>query len=233
MYVHDRNTSTNRYPLFKELFVDIDKPSVLDYGGNQGNLLYFSKGDILECNYTSIDVSINSVELGKKEFPLASWYHYDCFNHMYNHNGTATEFPNVLNTTQDLIWAYSVFSHTDLDELVSTLTWLTSFKFKKLAVSVLDINTYELLQYFYMKRVNDFGKSFQLTDLQNKNYDIAYFYDNDSILINNSTSPKTKCKYFISLFDLNFLQSYLKEKGFNVMIKRPGNGYIPFLCIEN
>jgi len=233
MALYERNNSTNKYPLFKEIFKDLSTSSVLDYGGNRGNLLYFSNGEIIENTYTSIDVDIESIESGKQEFPNANWYHYDKFNYMYNHNGQTTEFPRIENKNQDLIWAYSVFSHTDLEELKYTLKWLTSFNFKKLAVSVLDINTSEVLQYFYTRRVKDYGYSFKLPDLKGKDYDIVYFFDHDSLIINREVCPKLTCQHFVSFYNLDFLQDYLKQHGYTTTIKRPGDGYFPFLYIEN
>ena len=85
MSLHPRNTATNRYPLFTEIFPNHNDVSVLDFGGNQGNLLHFSNGQIDASKYTCIDVSKESITQGQEEFPESKWYHFDKFNFMYNH----------------------------------------------------------------------------------------------------------------------------------------------------
>jgi len=86
--------------------------SFLDFGGNRGNLLYFG----MKCasEYTCIDVDKGAIEAGKIEFPNSTWIHYDKYSWVYNHGGKKdAEFPTV--SPQDYIYAYSVFSHTDLE----------------------------------------------------------------------------------------------------------------------
>ena len=46
--IHPRDASTNRFPIFEELNPNYSYDSLLDFGGNQGNLLYFSEGKINE-----------------------------------------------------------------------------------------------------------------------------------------------------------------------------------------
>jgi len=46
--MHPRNESTNRFNLFEKFAGDYKNKKILDYGGNRGNLLYFSQGKIKE-----------------------------------------------------------------------------------------------------------------------------------------------------------------------------------------
>ena len=69
--IHPRNETTNRYPLFHEIFGNTNESTVLDFGGSSGNLLYFSEGNIKEENYTCIDIVENAIMQGKAEFSNA------------------------------------------------------------------------------------------------------------------------------------------------------------------
>ena len=62
---------------------------------------------------------------------------------------------------------------------------------------------------------------------------VKYFFDHDSLIINREVCPKLTCQHFISFYNLDFLQDYLKQHGYTTTIKRPGDGYFPFLYIEN
>ena len=66
---------------------------ILDYGGNRGNLLYFSQSKILQQNYTCIDVEEDAIALGKQEFPDATSIHYNKFSLMYNNGNLNEPFP--------------------------------------------------------------------------------------------------------------------------------------------
>lgn len=229
--IYPRNNENNVFPFFKEIFNNIADCTVLDFGGNQGNLLHFANGEIKEKNYTCVDVAQDAIENGKEEFHNATWIHYDKFNYMYNHEGVQPGFP-LVHKNQDLIFAYSVFTHTDLKELIYTLKWLTTFNFKKIAVSVLDINNEIILDYFYKKRIETYYESFDLRTLKDKGHNIAYFINNNEIIIDEETYRNKKLEYFVTFYDINHLQSVLKEHGLNTTITRPGRGIIPFLCIE-
>lgn len=231
--IHPRNESTNRFPLFEEIFGNVNNQKIFDFGGSSGNLLYFSNGKISENNYTCVDISREAINSGMEEFPNASWIHYDRFNWMYNEHGNpAMQFPNV-DKSQDIIWAYSVFSHVDAEEFIKTIEWFQSFNYKKLAVSFLDINGDEIKQYFYNKRVKDYGScNSELLSLSSKDGYSAYFFDNSDLEVN-----KYKCKYiptkhFLSFFDTDWLLTELNSKGIEASVVRPGNTLIPFLIIE-
>jgi hypothetical protein len=97
----------------------IDK-SILDFGGNRGNLLHFSQGKILEKNYTCIDIDEDSVRAGKEEFPRATWIHWNRYHSHYNAAGAKEKFP-IENQKWDIIWSHSVFTHLDQQETLFCL----------------------------------------------------------------------------------------------------------------
>lgn len=233
MNIHPRNNSTNRFPLFDEIFSNYENSKVFDFGGSSGNLLYFSNGKIREEKYTCLDISVDALNTGRKEFPNSTWVHYNRFNWMYNPQGnTEFMFPNI-NTDQDFIWAYSVFSHVDANEFIKTILWMTTFNYKKIAVSFLDIDAPEMKEYFYNKRVSEYGNcNDMLKTVSSKDTDYFYFLDNDAYEINKYECDYTSNSYFLSFFNTEWLIFTLKQHGINSKVIRPGNGYVPFLIIE-
>ena len=231
--IHPRTENTNRFPLFEEIFKDIDNSKVFDFGGSSGNLLYFSNGKILENNYTCLDVSQDAINSGLNEFPNATWIHYNRFNWMYNRDGNRDmQFPDV-DINQDIIWAYSVFSHVDANEFISTIKWFQKIKYKKLAVSFLDIDGEEVKQYFYNKRVNDYGScNKEILTLSSKNSYSAYFFNNSDLEVNKYTCKHIPADHFLSFFSINWLLTELNNLGIEATIVRPTNTFIPFLFIE-
>ena len=153
--MHPRNNTTNRFSLFEKFAGNYKNKKILDYGGNRGNLLYFSQGKIKQENYTCIDVEKDAIEQGKIEFPNANFMHYDRYNWMYNHNGNMQhDFPKLY-LCYDIIWAYSVFSHTDLDEFIAGVKWFTKLDFELAAISFLTFN--EMLEWAYNKRFQEYN----------------------------------------------------------------------------
>jgi len=230
MSIHPRTLETNRYPLFKEIFDNIPNKNILDFGGSSGNLLHFSSNEINEKNYTCIDVSADAIDQGRKEFSLSTWLHYDKYNWMYNIKGSKyLKFPK-LPTSIDYIWAYSVFSHTDYADLKDTLFSFLALNPKKIAVSVLDINEQVVTEWFYNKRLNDYGSC---SDIRGLTSNIAYLINNDQLIIDTQLCDYCNCEHFLALYNLNWLQNQLAKDGISINIVRPGNGLIPFLVIDN
>ncbi len=232
MSVHPRNSSTNRYLLFEEIFGKSKDSTVLDFGGNSGNLLYFSNNNIRESNYTNIDVSKIGINYGVKEFPNSKFYYYDRYNWMYNHNGNEKyNFPTLNSNHYDFVWAYSVFSHTDFDELLETIKWFCTFKFKKIAVSILDIANYDMIEYFYNKRVDDYGSCISISEHTQNN--ILYFFDNNKTTTNSLKLKKHNCKHFLTFYNIKWLKDKFLQNNIYIDILYPGNKLVPFIVIDS
>jgi len=228
MTVHPRNNSTNRYSLFNEIFGDTTNSTVLDFGGSSGNLLYFSHNKIKQENYTCIDIVKEAIESGNEEFSQATFIHNNRYNWMYNHLGNDNLiFPDI-NKKQDYIWAYSVFSHTDLNEFIETVKWLMTFDYKKIAVSFLTFN--EMLEWAYNKRLNEYGKCI---DIRNSNFQTMYFFDNDKIITDDITLTTSKnYKYLLTFYNIEYLTEFFQQHNIHINITYPGDGYVPFLIVE-
>lgn len=90
---------------------------VLDFGGNEGNLLLSPGCAIRPENYYCVDVLREAIEEGRKRFPQAHWFHYDRYNCSFNPEGAADATVPDAGVEFDLVLAYSVFTHTTREEM--------------------------------------------------------------------------------------------------------------------
>ena len=93
--------------------------SVLDFGGGAGNLLRDSDGAIRSENYYCVDVIQEALEEGRKRFPTAHWVHFNHYNCSFNPEGIdGLPIPDM-GIEFGMILAYSVFTHTTLEDMQS------------------------------------------------------------------------------------------------------------------
>lgn len=91
--------------------------TVLDFGGNRGNILHDPACQIDARNYFCLDVIKAAIEEGRGTYPEAHWFHYDRYNCSFNPLGVeALPIPD-LGHKFDIVLAYSVFTHTTLAEM--------------------------------------------------------------------------------------------------------------------
>jgi 2-polyprenyl-3-methyl-5-hydroxy-6-metoxy-1,4-benzoquinol methylase len=121
------NKRVNYFPVLSSLVDPIENKTILDFGGNRGNLIYFSQGKILQSNYTCIDVDIDSIAHGEQEFPNATWIHWNKLHPWYNPTGFDESFP-IADVQFDIIWSHSVFTHLDIKETLYCLEQLLKLK---------------------------------------------------------------------------------------------------------
>ena len=120
---------TNQFAYFDE---QLDHPdwrnkSVFDFGGNKGNLLRDASCAIREEDYYCLDVLREAIEEGREAFPAAHWVHYDRYNRSFNPEGKRDLPVPDLKVRFDFILAYSVFTHTTLEETKDLVTQLEKF----------------------------------------------------------------------------------------------------------
>jgi 2-polyprenyl-3-methyl-5-hydroxy-6-metoxy-1,4-benzoquinol methylase len=96
---------------------DWSSKSVLDFGGNRGNILHDPACKIRQQNYYCVDVIRDAIEEGRKSFPDAHWAHYDRYNCSFNPEGVVDLPVPDFGREFDVILAYSVFTHTTLEEM--------------------------------------------------------------------------------------------------------------------
>jgi len=230
MSLHVRNMLSDKFHVFSQLFPEFTvHDTVLDFGGNRGNLLYFSNGVIQPLHYTSVDVDTDALDVGKTEFPTATWIHYNKFNWMYNHAGVHNpQFPDI--TKIDYIWSYSVFTHTDYNDLLKTIEWFYTLGFKKCAISVLDINNTEVITYFRNKRIEDYGSCIDVEPCGNNN--IVYLGNNDQLFFNNTVLPTLNLQHLATFYNLTWLETQLKQQFKNVRIEYLTTSFSPFIILN-
>jgi len=90
---------------------------VLDFGGNKGNLLLDPSCVIQQRNYYCVDVVADAIKEGRRIFPEAHWAHYDRYNRSFNPEGVVDLPVPDFGVKFDFILAYSVFTHTTLEEM--------------------------------------------------------------------------------------------------------------------
>jgi SAM-dependent methyltransferase len=90
---------------------------VLDFGGNKGNLLLDPSCTIRQRDYYCVDVVGEAIEEGRRTFPEAHWIHYDRYNRSFNPDGVVDLPVPDPGVRFDFILAYSVFTHTTLEEM--------------------------------------------------------------------------------------------------------------------
>ena len=98
--------------------------SVLDFGGNIGNMLRDPNSTIEPERYWCLDVDRESLEVGRSRWPDAHWVHYDRHCFFFNPTGVPGLPVPDLGRDFDYIVAYSVFPNTtrkDMLELVPQL----------------------------------------------------------------------------------------------------------------
>ena len=188
-----------KYGLYECLqnYINFIDKTILDFGGSFGNLIISSNGKIQEKNYTCLDVDKIALAEGQENFPNAKWIWYNRHNVMYNPAGN-DEWPEL--GTYDLIFSYSVFTHSSYEDLVKTVSYLKTLLNKngEIYISYASQFNKPLIDWLTNKRVRDY-KNFDDIVPNNK-----YIYIKDNKVTD--TIPN-QCDHFFTLYDDNFLRS--------------------------
>lgn len=188
---------TSEYDLYTPLseVVDLTDTTVLDFGGSFGNLIRSSNGKIDPKNYTCVDVDNDAVSLGKKDYPDATWIHLDLYNPMYNPQGSGSiQLPKKY----DVIFSYSVFTHTTVEYFLETTNTLKNYLTPtgKIYATMLTTANKDMIKWFVDKRIVEYGECDEFIETD------TYFY-----LIDNKIKQATtwSCNHLLSVYNENFL----------------------------
>jgi SAM-dependent methyltransferase len=199
------NYFLNSYRYFCQLNQGPITGSVLDYGSNYGRFLESSENLFAQNMYTGIDVDLKALQSGRIMFPNAKFIHYDKHNFMYNPTGHKNIWPEI-NDQFDCIISYSVITHTAKEDMLDAIAWLyTKLKpDKKMFITWLNKENPIALDFFYQKRVKDFGScdSIQTED---------YVY-----LIDNKTAKEPSNGMFLSFYKKEYLANLLSDYDFSL-----------------
>jgi hypothetical protein len=176
--------------------------SVLDIGGNAGNLLRNREID----KYTSLDVSVKSIQYGRMWFPDSNFYYHNKFNWFYNITGNRDEpFPDI--ELHDYIFINSVFTSCDYNEMLETLQWCIKRFNKKIVFNIWNIKNTELL--------DAFEKRHDLLPMLLADVKMLYLFKNDNTFIDARDQDyfdidEQKCNMFASFYDIVYIKERLE-----------------------
>lgn len=117
----------NSFRIFEQFVENYKDKTILDFGGNRGNLLSYSEGKILPKNYTCLDVSKDGLNVLSEEFPESKRIYWNRYHPTYNPKGKYDE-PFPLRKpiwrcfyNYDICFANSVFTHMSINEILYCL----------------------------------------------------------------------------------------------------------------
>jgi SAM-dependent methyltransferase len=100
------------------------KKTVLDFGGNVGGFLAGAGPEVRHEDYWCLDLSRPALEKGRADFPRAQFVFYDRYNSRNNPMGVPDLPVPDLGVRFDFVLAFSVFTHTSRDEMLTTIDQL-------------------------------------------------------------------------------------------------------------
>ena len=169
---------TNTYNLFRQIVPDYINETILDFGGNRGNLISTSNGKILPENYTSMDISRRSLELCEKENPGVNTIHWNRYHSTYNKTGNISE-PFPLLETYDIVFANSVFTHHAVDEMIYCIHNIMKYT-DRLYFTFISPDNQRFFDNFLSKYVGQINLSDDQWNIVKDN-DLAYIIDGNNV----------------------------------------------------
>lgn len=100
--------------------------TVLDFGGNIGNILRDPNSTIDTELYWCLDVDKDSLELGKASFPRSHWLFYNRYSFFFNPYGVPNLPLPEMGQSFDYVVAFSVFTNTTESDMLQLVNELLS-----------------------------------------------------------------------------------------------------------
>ena len=155
---------TNTYSLFEQCVPNYRNETILDFGGNRGNLL---DGDINPRKYTCLDISREGLDALPNGVKSIHWNRHHSY---YNPNGKVHEpFPKI--PWHGIVFANSVFTHHILDEVLYCIDNLSHYT-NRIVFTYIDPKNETFLEKFREKYY----------DLKFEGGDVSYTRDEKDIL---------------------------------------------------
>ena len=171
---------------------DIANKTVLDYGCGNGNLTT----TIDPKFYTGFEVDAQAYAHCCKCYPQYNFVHQNLYNCVYNATGEK-KLP-TLNKQYDIIFAYSVFTHTSYEYFLACMKVFQRHA-SEIYVSMITTDNTVLLDYLYQKRTKKYGSCDLLDDITDN---CVYLADNK--LVANTVD----CEDFVAIYHKDFLQQH-------------------------
>ena len=99
---------------------------ILDFGGNVGGFLVGAGDYVDHDDYWCLDVTKTAIAQGQHRFPRAHFVHFNRYSSYFNPDGIPYLPVPDLGLKFDIILAFSVFTHTHLNEMLELVSQLRS-----------------------------------------------------------------------------------------------------------
>ena len=211
-------------------FPDWPNRTVLDFGGNKGNLLLDPGCTIRHQNYYCLDVISEAVAEGSKLFPEAHWTHYDRYNCSFNPDGVVDLSVPDFGIEFDLIVAYSVFTHTTWEETKDLIEQLTARLAPggRLAFTFIDPHWNGNLEWRLAKR----NSAAEVARLLEEGRDARWcsLVNGTQLYLNSSGEWEKEAADCIT-YNVYYTEDFLCEHFPRATIKRPVNDEMQHCCV--
>ena len=191
----------------KDIPFDIDwkNAKVLDFGCNVGNFLNSATPFIKPENYTGIDLIKRAIDVAKENHTDSTFVHYDRWHQAYNPSGDKSiTVPNTISEKFDVIIAYSVFTHTTMQQTRSYLDELKTCLTEN-GVILFSVWGRDIVKKFHNVIVNDLGEIPHDDDYADmEKFHFAYSVDYSKIVIDDVNYENVNCKSFTSFMNKDY-----------------------------
>ena len=232
--LRSQSVKTSQFAYFDK---QLDRPdwagkSVLDFGGNRGNILQDPSCRIDRSSYYCLDVIKEAIDEGRKTFPDAHWFHYDRYNCSFNPDGVENLPIPDLGVEFDFILAYSVFTHTtreEMNELVEQLRTRLAPR-GRLAFTFIDPHWQLNLRW----RLEQRNSADKVEELLARSRDAAWCaLVNGTDLFVNSNGEWANNSADCTTYNVYYTTEFMREQFPDATIKQPVNGETQHCCICN
>lgn len=203
---------------------------VLDFGGNKGNLLLDPVCAIRHQDYYCLDVVREAIEEGRNAFSEAHWVHYDRYNCSFNPEGVVDLPIPDLGGEFEFILAYSVFTHTTLEEMKELVEQLRARLSPRgvLAFTFIDPHWQSNLRWRLEKR----NSAARVEALLETSRDAQWcaLVNGTELFVNNSGTWSNSAEECIT-YNVYYTEEFMREQFPHATIKRPVNGEMQHCCI--
>jgi SAM-dependent methyltransferase len=206
---------------------------VLDFGGNRGNMLLDPECKIPVSNYHCVDVLKDAIDDGRTMFPEAHWTHYNRYNCSFNPEGIADLPVPDFGSKLDIILAYSVFTHTTLEEMHDLVAQLERQLARggKLAFTFIDPHWNDNLKW-RLKRSNVYKDPENLLERVSQArwcslVDGQLFVESNGSWSNERSNEAESCL----TYHVFYSEGFMREQFPRATIRPPVNGEMQHCCI--
>jgi len=203
---------------------------VLDFGGNRGNIFFDAECKIEPRDYYCVDVIKDAIDDGRRTFPDAHWAHYDRYNCSFNPDGVADLAIPDFGVPFDIILAYSVFTHTTLEEMHELVAQLHAMLVPggKLAFTFIDPHWEDNLKW----RLERSGAEVDLDGLLDRSRDARWCsLVNGTDLYVESNGEWSNEPGACMTYHVFHTEEFMREQFPHATIRPPVNGEMQHCCI--